>query len=310
MTLIRPDTTIFAGERGAVAALGNFDGVHRGHQMVIAEGRAIAERLGVPFGIVTFEPHPQALFKPADRPFRLTTLPDKAELLRHYGADIVFPLAFDRSLAGMMAQDFVLDVLIGQLGLVHIVAGYDFRFGQGRGGDRSVLAYMGDMEGLGVTIIEKIAVDGEKFSSSTIRQLLQDGRPREAARFLGHPWFIRGTVAHGDQRGRILGFPTANIELGDVLEPALGVYAVRVARASGQTIDGIANIGRRPTFGGETVRLEAFLFDFDGDLYGETLTVELIDFVRPERKFDGLEALKAQIAVDVEAARRALAPTV
>jgi riboflavin kinase/FMN adenylyltransferase len=211
-------------------------------------------------------------------------------------------------MAAMKAQDFVLDVLAGELGIAHVVVGADFRFGKGRSGDAAVLAYMGEMENFGVTIFSPVAVGGtEKVSSSDIRAALKAGRPDEAARLLGHYWTVEGHVAHGDKRGRALGFPTANLKLEGTMEPAYGVYAVRVRLADGAVHDGVANFGIRPMFELPTPLLEVHLFDFAGDLYGQPVAVELVAYVRGEMKLANLEALKVRIAADCADARRALA---
>lgn len=297
--------------RGAVVALGNFDGVHKGHQFVIDVARERADFFGVPLAVVTFEPHPQEFFQPSMRTRRLTPLPAKAKLLERYGINLVFALPFDATLSSTSAQAFISDILLGSLGAIHAVAGYDFQFGHQRGGDTAVLSYMGEMEGLGVTIVDRVSDENDAAltpSSSYIRSLLAEGKPEEAARLLGRPWFIEGRVEAGDARGRKLGFPTANLSLAHVMEPAHGVYAVRVRphEQPDLMIDGIANLGPQPTFGSEEVRLESFLFDFDGDLYGQTLSVELHGYIRPVIKFDGPEALQAQIAEDIEKAKRLL----
>lgn len=298
--------------RGGVVALGNFDGFHRGHQAVIRAAAAEAELLHAPLWVLTTEPHPRAYFRPGEPSFRLTPLRAKAHCLETFGVEAMLVLPFDPALAGMLAQDFVLDVLIGGLGITHAVAGYDYRFGKGRGGGVDVLRFMGDMEHFGVTIVAPITEENGStapvvYSSSAIRRALQAGRVREATAALGHWWFIDGHVLQGDQRGRTIGFPTLNLGMDDYLLPAFGVYAVRVKLPFGQVIDGVANIGRRPTFNKADVTLEAHLFDFAGDLYGQVVSVELVDFIRGEQKFDGLDALKAQIARDCETARALLA---
>jgi riboflavin kinase/FMN adenylyltransferase len=292
--------------RGAVVALGNFDGVHKGHQAVVAAARARATELGVPLGVVSFEPHPRSFFNPGAPEFRLTPLPSKARALGRLGVDFLAALPFDAAMANMLAQDFVTDVLVHGLGIVHVVIGFDFCFGRGRAGNAEVLAWMGEMEGFGLTVVEPQTHDGEVYSSTLIRRLLADGKPRQAARLMGHWWHIEGPVLPGDQRGRTIGFPTANIALEGYLHPALGVYAVR-AEVDGRTFGGVANFGKRPTFDKKDVLLEVHLFDYSGDLYGKTMVVSFIEFLRPERKFAGLDELKAQIAADGAKARGILA---
>lgn len=300
-----------AAAPGAVVALGNFDGVHLGHQAVLARAARIAEDRGAPLGVLTFEPHPRTLFKPDSPPFRLTPMRSKARLLDALGVDEMVVLRFDRALSEMSAERFVATVLVDGLRLSHAVVGHDFHFGHGRRGTPALLADAGPASGFGVTVVDPVlAPDGEVYASTRIRRFLADGAPEAASRLLGRPWEIEGRVRHGDRRGRLLGFPTANVELGEALRPRLGVYAVRAGLAGPEGWrwrDGVANIGSRPTVDGSGVRLEAHLFGFDGDLYGRTLRVALVAFLRGERRFDGLDALKAQIAEDGARARKALA---
>ncbi|RMF11749.1 MAG: bifunctional riboflavin kinase/FAD synthetase [Alphaproteobacteria bacterium] len=301
-----------AAARGGVVALGNFDGFHKGHQRVIAEAAEVADHLGVPLNVLTTEPHPRSYFNPDGPSFRLSTLRTKAHCLDVFGVDNFFVLSFDAALANMLAQDFVVEILVKGLEICHAVAGFDYRFGKGRGGGADVLRWMGLMEDFGVTIVEKVRFqgEGEAYSSSRIRNALRQGQVRTATDLLGHWWTVEGHVMTGDRRGRTIGFPTANLDMSDYLHPAFGVYAVRVELGGGddrRVYDGVANIGRRPTFDKEDVTLEVFLFDFSGDLYGQVIVVEVVDFIRPERKFADVEALKAQIAADCETARKLLA---
>jgi riboflavin kinase/FMN adenylyltransferase len=296
-----------AGLKGAVAALGNFDGVHRGHQALIAQAREIANETGQPLAVLVFEPYPREFFRPHDEPFRLTPFRAKAHLLSKLGVDFVIVLHFDAELAGRLAQDFVMEVLVRELSVSHVVVGEDFRFGKARGGDVTVLGYMGEMEGFGVTVFRPIVEGGEKISSTKVRAALKAGRPDEAARLLGHWWTVEGHVASGDKRGRVLGYPTANLKLEHTLQPAFGVYAVRAHTQNGGTYDGVANFGLRPMFALPAPLMEVHLFAFSGSLYGEVLAVELIAYLRGEENFDGLEALKSQIAADCAAARAILA---
>jgi riboflavin kinase/FMN adenylyltransferase len=307
MRLFRHFDPLPPDARGAVLALGNFDGVHRGHQAVIAATRRIAGDLGRLAGIVTFEPHPRRLFRPDDPPFRLTPLRAKAHALEALGVDLMVTLHFDAEFARRSAEDFVTGVLNRGLAAGHIVSGYDFVFGHDRLGNAGLLERMGAVLGIGVTILPPVeSASGAAFSSTRIRDHLVAGEPRAAAELLGRFWEIEGRVEHGDARGRTIGFPTANVALGEYLRPAPGVYAVRagIDRPGGvEWRDAVANLGMRPTVNGTDLRLEAHLIDFTGDLYGQHLRVALIERIRPERKFDGLDALKAQIARDVESAR-------
>jgi riboflavin kinase/FMN adenylyltransferase len=310
MKIIRHFEQVPPGFRGAVYALGNFDGVHRGHQQVIGRAAEIARELGIPLGVLVFEPHPQQFFFPERPFFRLTPFRAKARLLERMGVDVLAALPFDERMSKMLAPEFVLDVLVNGLNAAHVVAGYDFRFGKGRGGDAAALRYMGLMEGFGTDIVDEVKNGGVTFSSTRIRELLGAGEPRRAAELLGHWWTVETHIQQGDQRGRTIGFPTANLPLEDHVEPALGVYAVRVEIEDGPhkgVYDGVANVGRRPTFDKQDVLLEAHIFDFTGDIYGAHAAVSFIEFIRPERKFDGLDSLKAQIAQDSEKAREILA---
>jgi riboflavin kinase/FMN adenylyltransferase len=291
--------------RGACVAIGNFDGVHPGHQAVIRQA-ALPRTDTRPLGVVTFNPHPRRFFQPDAPPFYLTSLDDKVKLIGALGVDVLFALKFDATLAAMTAQEFVAEILVRRLSVAHVTIGHDFHFGKGRGGTPQGLIDMGRQSGFGVSLVDPVAGANGVFSSTQIRRHLADGAPEKAAALLGRPWSISGIVTQGDQRGRTINFPTANILLGDYLEPALGVYAVRITDPAGKSMIGVANLGRRPTFDGLGVRLETHIFDFDGDLYGQTLNVALIAFIRPERKFDGLAALTAQIASDAQTARALL----
>jgi|TARA_R110000824_G_scaffold118960_19_gene272597 riboflavin kinase/FMN adenylyltransferase len=296
--------------QGAVYALGNFDGVHKGHQIVIGEAARVAKELGVPLGVLVFEPHPKQFFFPDQPFFRLTPFRAKARLLKSMGVDILAALPFDAAMAKRLAPEFIMDVLVDGLHASHIVAGYDYRFGKGRAGDASVLSYMGAEEGFGVSIVEEVSHEGEAYSSTRIRECLSKGDPRGAAALLGHAWTVETHVMPGDKRGRTIGFPTANLALEDHVQPALGVYAVRVEIEDGPHqgfYDGVANFGRRPTFDKKDVILEVHLFDFDGDIYGHHIAVSFVEYLRAEKKFDGLDALKAQIATDSAKAREILA---
>ena len=297
--------------KGAVVALGNFDGVHLGHQALIGEARNLAAQRHVPLGVVAFEPHPQEFFHPSSESFRLTPFRAKARLIADLKADILYAIAFDAGMAAKSAPDFVQDVLVDGLGVHAIVVGEDFQFGKGRSGNTALLAEMGAELGFGVRIFKPVAVSGhDKISSTQIRDALKNGKPGVAAKLLGHYWSVEARVEHGDKRGRTLGFPTANMRLTDCLNPAFGIYAVRAKVLEDDRIvsrhDGVASFGVRPMFAVDAPLLETFLFDFDADLYGKHMAVELIAFLRPEMKLDGLAALKAQIAKDSDDARHAL----
>ena len=311
MRIFRHCQDIPDGFKGGVLAIGNFDGVHRGHQALMAEARRLAAERNAIFGVLAFEPHPQEFFRPAGECFRLTPFRTKCRLIAEQGADAMFALAFDAGMAAKSAQDFILDVLIEGLGAGAVVVGADFRFGKGRAGDTAVLAYMGDMEGLGVTIFQPVEDERHgKISSSRIREALKSGRPEEAAQLLGHFWSIESRVEHGDGRGRTIGVPTANMHIDGYLVPSFGVYAVRATimeddKPAGRH-DGVANFGIRPMFQVQQPLLETHLFDFSGDIYGKHLAVELVAYLRPEAKLPNLVALKAQIEADACAARAAL----
>jgi riboflavin kinase/FMN adenylyltransferase len=293
------------GARGGAVALGNFDGVHRGHAQVVRA--AHAARPDAPLAVLTFEPHPRELFRPDDPPFRLTLSGERADALEALGVDVLFELRFDRAFSLMTADEFVSGVLHAGLGARHLACGTDFAFGHRRGGDTSLLAARAEPLGMGLTLVPALSDAQGPLSSTRIRRLLQDGYPERATAALGRPWAIRGIVGHGDKRGRTIGFPTANVPLGRHLEPARGVYAVLVRLADGRERRGVANIGRRPTVNaGTESRLEVNLFDFEGDLYDQEISVSLLAYLRAEQKFSGIDALRAQIAADAAEARRLL----
>lgn len=300
--------------KGSVVAIGNFDGVHLGHQVVIREAAAVAHELGVPLTVLSFEPHPRAVFRPDDPPFRLTPFRIRARQLEALGIDIHVCLHFDRDFARHTADWFAETVLAGGLGARHVAIGYDFCFGHNRQGNAETLLGYGRRHGFGVTVVTQASDEhGGVYSSSRIRQLLTEGKPREAAALLGRPWEIEGRVEHGDKRGRTLDFPTANVMLADYLRPAYGVYAVRAAiddasTGGGRTWhDGVANLGIRPMWQTDEPVLESYLFDFSGDLYGRHLRVRLVDYLRGEMKFDSVDALVSQMRRDCDDARAALA---
>jgi riboflavin kinase/FMN adenylyltransferase len=294
--------------------MGNFDGLHRGHAVLIGQVRDLARAEGRPAAVLTFEPHPRSVFLPGAEPFRLTPFRAKEHELARLGVDLLFVQHFDLGFAAKSAEDFVAEVIVGAIGAGHVVVGWDCTFGNRRRGNPDLLRAASAEYGFGVTVLEPVrGADATVYSSTHIRELLKAGKPREAAALLGRFWEIDGRVAAGDRRGRTIGFPTANLGLDDYLQPAFGVYAVRVRGDgpddpfAGRTVDGVANLGLRPTVGGLVPRLEAHLFDIDADLYGRHLRVALVDFIRPECKFAGLDALKAQIAEDAAQARAILA---
>ncbi len=291
--------------RGATVALGNFDGVHRGHAHVLRA--AHTARPGAPLAVLTFEPHPRELFRPEDPPFRLTLEQERANALDALGVQILYEIPFDRAFSELTAEDFVSDVLHGGIGAAHLSCGADFAFGHRRGGDVPFLARRAEALGMGLSIVPSLADAQGPISSTRIRRFLQDGYPERAAADLGRHWAVRGVVSHGDKRGRTIGFPTANVALGDHLEPTRGVYAVMARLADGSTVPGVANIGKRPTVDeGLQSRVEAHLFDWEGDLYGQEIAVALHTFLRAERKFASFDELRAQIATDATQARAVL----
>jgi len=294
--------------------MGNFDGLHRGHAALIGRVCELARQVDRPTGVLTFEPHPRSVFSPATEPFRLTPFRVKERELARLGVDLLFVQHFDLAFSKKSAEEFIAEVIVEAIGASHVVVGWDCTFGNRRRGTPDLLQAEGLRHGFDVSVIEPVrGEDTTVYSSTHIRELLQAGKPREAAALLGRFWEIDGRVATGDRRGRTIGFPTANLGLDDYLHPAFGVYAVRVTGdgpddpLGGRTIDGVANIGLRPTVGGLVPRLEANLFDIDVDLYARHLRVALVDFIRPEQKFAGLEELTAQIAADAAKARKILA---
>ena len=297
------------GETGAAIALGNFDGVHRGHRQVIAEAAKAAAALKAPLGVVSFEPHPRVYFGRETEPFRLMTVHQQSRALDALGVDLFYVLPFDDEMAALSDQGFACQVLHKGLGARHVAAGFDISFGKGRSGDPDLLRRYGEALGFGVSIAQPVAdPDGEKCSSSAIRQALREGRPERAAALLGRPFAIEGVVVHGDKLGRTIGFPTANMAMVDYVRPAFGIYAVRTRLADGREIPGVAYIGRRPTVEGVDERLEVHLLDFDEDIYGQTLETDFIALLRGDEKFDSLDAMVAQMDRDKANARRILLP--
>ena len=308
MRLLSDEGLVPAECRGAIVAIGNFDGVHRGHQKLLDVSRAEARRLGRPWGVVTFEPHPRSFFKPSEPVFRLTPEAIKSRLMAAMGAAFLLVIAFDRELAAMEPEAFVAHHLIERLGAAHVVTGYDFHFGRGRKGSPATMMALGKHYGLGVTVVEQVTDDGDAhspFSSSSIRQALRHGHVEEAGRELGYHWTVMGEVVRGDQRGRAIGFPTLNIVLDPGAEPFRGIYAVRVRDAALRGNihwPGAGYFGDRPTFDTGRTFLEVYLIGFDGDLYGRTMLVEFIGLIRPDRRFGSISELVTQMRQDCDAA--------
>ncbi|MCR0985231.1 riboflavin biosynthesis protein RibF [Roseomonas populi] len=293
------------GARGGTVALGNLDGVHRGHRAVLAA--AHGARPDLPLQAMTLEPHPREYFRPQDPPFRLTLLPAKAAALGEAGCTGLHAIPFDAALAAMEAEAFCETILHEALGARHLACGADFAFGHRRGGDVEFLARWAERRGIGLSVVPPVSDAAGPVSSTRIRRALQDGYPERAAALLGRDWEVRGVVFHGDRLGRELGWPTANIWMGRHLEPARGVYAVRAVLPDGSLVPGVANIGRRPTLGGDPeTRLETHLFDWSGDLYDKEIGVRLVRFLREDMTFGGLDELKAAIAADAAEARAVL----
>jgi riboflavin kinase/FMN adenylyltransferase len=306
MIRIASDETIPDHLRGAVIALGNFDGFHRGHQAVVARAVALARAEGRPAIVATFDPHPVRLFDPGAAWFRLTTLDQRERLFGAAGADAMLVFRFTRALASLSAEGFV-DLLANDLGAAAVVTGEDFTFGRARGGDVAVLRTLGASRGLAAQAVPAVLdAQGEVISSSRIRAMLVAGDCARAADLLTRPFAIQGEVIHGDKRGREIGFPTANMPLGHYLRPAYGIYAVRAQLPDGRVLPGAASLGIRPTFDPPRELLETFIFDFAESLYGQTIEVALIERLRGEEKFASIEALVAQMAQDVTRARAIL----
>lgn len=309
MRIIRDFTYLDPSDRGASVAIGNFDGVHVGHQSVIVLARAAADKTSAPLGVLTFEPHPRQYFAPDAPPFRLMNPEARAHRLEKLGVEKLYELNFNAALAGLTPREFAEKVIRDGLGLTHVVVGADFCFGKGRAGSADDLIAFGREMGFGVTIAELLEGDNGEVSSTAIRNALTDGRPRDAARMLGHWHRIDGPVIGGEQRGRDLGYPTANMSIEGLHPPKFGVYAVLVDVLDGPHkghYKGAASLGVRPMFNGEVPNLETFIFDFSGDLYSTDLSVALVEYLRPEETFDSLEAFIAQMEDDCTRARAIL----
>jgi len=305
--VIRDWRGLTEAQKGAAVAVGAFDGVHHGHQAVIAGAREAAQHLGVPLGVVSFHPHPRRLFQPDVAPFALMTPDQMARALDELGVDRLYLLPFDRDMAGLTDEAFARQVLAEGLGIKHAAVGFDFTFGKGRSGSPDLLTQYGQSLGFTVSVTErKDDSDGLKLSSSAVREALKAGDMARATAILGRPFAISGEVIHGDKRGRTIGVPTANIAMPNYMRPAYGVYATRTRLPDGRVIDGVANLGVRPMYEIEDPLLEVWLFDFNESLYGQTVETELVAFLRGEMKFDDLDALKVQIDADAKAAKAAL----
>ncbi len=292
--------------RGGIVALGNFDGFHRGHQAVVGRALDLAGQERRPALVATFDPHPARLFKPDLPPFALTTVPQRLALFGMFGMDGSVVVPFTHDLAALSAEAFVAEWLVGRMGVAGVVTGGDFTFGKGRSGDTATLAEFGRRHGFTAEVVVPVSDSHGTISSSRVRQCLKAGDPGGAATLLTRPFTVRGVVEHGAKLGRQLGFPTANLRLGDYQRPRYGVYAVMVRLRSGAIVQGVANIGIRPMIAPPVELLEVWLLDWAGDLYGEEIAVELRHFLRPEAVFDGLEALKAQVHADADQARAVL----
>ncbi len=295
-----------AAIRGAAVALGNFDGVHLGHQAVIGQAARAARVLDCPLGVITFDPHPRRLFHPDEPSFRLMTLEQQARALEALGVDRFYVLNFDFEMASFSDREFAQFVLHEGLGVKHVAVGFDISFGKGRTGSPALMKAYGEAFGFGVSVAEAVGGGGEKFSSTGVREALRDGRPQDAAAILGRPFAIEGVVRRGQQLGRQLGFPTANVFMADYVTPRLGVYATRTRLPGGRLLPGVANIGNNPTTGEVETRLEVWIFDFDEDLYGQVIETELHAFLRPEEKFGSIELMVEQIHRDEAQARAIL----
>jgi riboflavin kinase/FMN adenylyltransferase len=308
--VIRGWKDLHAGDRGAAVAMGSFDGVHQGHQRVIALAERAARELGVPLGVITFDPHPRVYFRPDEPAFRLMKGDQQARALEALGVDILYVLPLDPELANMTDREFAARVLHEGLGARHVAVGFDNSFGKDRTGSPETMRAYGQEMGFGVSVAEPVADgDGEKFSSTAVRDALRDGHPEAAAAILGRPFAIEGAVQRGRQLGRKLGFPTANVPLADYVTPRFGVYATRTRLPDGRQIPGVANIGVNPTVDGVTIPLlEVWLFDFDEDIYDQVIETDLVAFLRPEEKFESLDVMTDQVMRDAKAARDLLIP--
>ena len=294
-------------DKGAVIALGNFDGLHRGHQAVISKAKALANDLGAPLGIGLFRPHPFRFFKPDADPFRLMSADIRAQVMAELGVDFLYEIPFDNTLRDMDDTQFVEQVLHQGLGIAHVIVGEDYGFGKNRCGNVESLTQLCKARGIGATAMGLVGLHEfyGKYGSTEIRKALQQGDVFHAAHMLSRPWIVDGIVQKGEQRGRTINFPTANLEFGDLVRPKFGVYCVEVRLENSDTwLPAVANTGNRPTVGGEEARLEVHILDFDKDIYGQHIAVRFRSFIRPEQKFESFDALRAQIEKDANSARR------
>ncbi len=307
--VIRGWKDLSESDRGAAVAMGSFDGVHLGHQQVIELANRAAADLGAPLGVITFDPHPRVYFRPEEPAFRLMKTDQQARALEKLNVDILYVLPLDHDLADMTDREFAARVLHDGLGARHVAVGFDNSFGKGRSGTPDTMRAYGAELGFGVSVAEPVGdLDGDKYSSTAVREALRDGRPEAAAEILGRPFAIEGPVQRGRQLGRKLGFPTANVDLGDYVAPRFGVYATRTRLSDGREFAGVANIGVNPTVQGVTQPLlEVWLFDFDEDIYDRVIETDLIAFLRPEEKFSSLEIMTEQVMADAARARQLLA---
>jgi riboflavin kinase / FMN adenylyltransferase len=303
MELVRGLYNLRPEQRGCVATIGNFDGVHRGHQAVLEQLRQQAEVMQLPAALITFEPLPREFFMPQTAPPRLTRLREKLLALRHYGVERVVCLRFDRGLAGLSPDVFIREILVDGMGVKYLVVGDDFRFGEHRAGNFATLQAAGAQHGFEVASMRTYCVGDDRVSSTRVREALTHGDLLTASILLGRPYAMSGRVAHGDKRGRLLGFPTANVYLHRASSPVAGVFAVEVEGIADAPVTGVANVGSRPTFDGTRSLLEVHLFDFDADIYGKYVQVSFLRKLREERHFDSLDALREQIRRDASQAR-------
>ena len=306
--VIRGWKDLTEGDRGAAVAMGSFDGVHLGHQRVIGLAARAAADLGAPLGVITLDPHPRAYFRPDEPLFRLMKPDQQARALEKLGVDMLYVLPMDAELAEMTDRAFAAEVLHQGLDARHVAVGFDNSFGKNRTGSPQAMRAYGQEMGFGVSVAAPVGdLDGDKFSSTAVRDALRDGKPEVAAEILGRPFAVEGPVQRGRQLGRKLGFPTANVDMGDYVSPRFGVYATRTRLSDGRVVPGVANIGVNPTVQGITrPLLEVWLFDFDEDIYDRIIETSLIAFLRPEEKFDGLETMTEQVMRDAAQARALL----
>ena len=297
MEIFRNSTKDLVNARGGVFALGNFDGVHLGHKEIISKAISIGKKNNIPSGVLIFQPHPRKFFRPKDKNFIISDLKTRSYLLENCGLDFLGILDFDKKMSNLTPYEFVDNVINNAIDVSHLIVGYNFKFGKDRSGDVQALTDICKKLKIDLSIIDKVEGDNYIFSSSSVRDCLRNADLKGAKKIIGDYWTVKGEVIKGDQRGRQIGFPTANISMEGWIEPLFGVYAVKVS-IDGLLYKGVANLGIRPTFGQSSPLLEVHLFDYSGDLYGNDIVISFIDFIREEKKFDGIEALKKQIEID------------